>query len=215
MSDASVRASALERRIQQCLSPFERSVTVRLGLVEERPRDERGRENSFRGERPRSVSRNRKARFLQGWDVKNRARRPGAGRVERLGFYTRALWHFASFKLQSRIVDTPGHTKQALARSLFHSAGRSKKREGGRGLAQRRKHARTVRRRRRRRGRRGLLPVNSLIAVSLSASSYRRSFSPPWPFCDGNGPRPVSVITARTPDSPFRERARRSRTEAI
>lgn len=34
------------------------------------------------------------------------------------------------------------------------------------------------------------LPVNSPVVVSPPASSYR---SPPWPFCDGNGPRRESL----------------------
>lgn len=150
----------------------------------------------------RTVFRNRKASFLRRWNEKKCMtvdKRKGLD-------FTRVLWHFASFKLQSETVDTSApNTKQAplsLSLSFFHLAGgriEAKKKKSKRLRAtMETRNSFAVRRR-------GLLPANSLIAAFLRV--FLPLCSPPWPFCDGNGPRLASVITVRIPDSPFRAHA--------
>lgn len=91
--------------------------------------EEKERKNRLGREMHGSVSRNRKAPFLKGWTVKNHARRSAqeGGQVLR-----------GCFGILPPLNCSPGSSilwtqnKRLLARSLFHSFGRSKKKRGGR-----------------------------------------------------------------------------------
>lgn len=118
--------------------------------------------------------------------------------------FTLVLWYFASFKLHSPRSSIPQLRIQNKPRSrsrffIWPEGGQEQKRKSERLRATMETcNSFAVRTR-------GLLPANSLIAVFLRV--FLPLYSPPWPFCDGNGPRLASVITVRIPDSPFRSHA--------